>query len=181
MSTHEGPAHNAATGYKDRYSRDYYDAPTQQQPAPRPHGDPFGEDDYAMPRSPTLQPAPLHRRRTTDPFGVKHSLRVINPDNGSGHAGPSPRASVRERDSIAGELRRPESQSSMLDEFHYDDGAQHHLGYDGSHDAAGLGVKGRSRPGPLNLADGRTSALGGDDNSVYTPNEVNDVKFFRDD
>ena len=182
MSTHEGAGHNAAAGYKDPYNREYYDAPaSQQQLAARPHGDPFGEDDYPMPRSPALQPAPLHRRRTTDPFGVKHSLRVINPDDASGHAGPTPRASVRERDSVASGLRRPESQSSMLEDFHYDDTAQNYLGYDGSHDAEGLGVKGRSRPGPLNLADGRTSALGGDDNSVYTPNEVNDVKFFRDD
>ena len=162
---------------------------------------PFEDQDTASPlsyspRSPVR--ATLLERRTTDPFGKKSALRVINPDRVDPFADPdinasrpsllSPPSLANSRpDSFAPSTpRRPastisrHSSHSGYSDFHFDEGARK-LG-DASHRS--VPVEGQySRPsGHLNLdLSFLTPSFSRDDSaSVYTPNEVNQVGFFRD-
>lgn len=142
---------------------------------------PLEDDIDPLPNSPTLQPSQSApgtlKRRTTDPFfGNKSTLRVVNPD--------AERASLKSP--TLGYLQPPQgyggprdsrySVASDVSDFHYD-----------SYPASPVPVHGREqeksyRPAYLDLDGTRAQSLKrGDSPSVYTPNEVNDVKFFRDD
>ena len=117
--------------------------------------DPFCPEFKPL-ESPVIRPT-LLQRRTTDPFGYKHSLRVINPD-----ARYTSKSSLRPS-LVSSRATTPTSILTTNDEFVYDD-------------------KRPRTPLPVHLdLPQRTGSFTTDRGSVYTPTQVSDVGFFRGD
>ena len=121
--------------------------------------DPFySHKSPLLPNSPTLRPT-LLQRRTTDPFVNKHSLRIVNPDV---------RNTIPDMTSPSLVPSRPATPASVLtteDELIYDNTSSRNE---------------MMQSMRLDIEPRRGSVLT-DHGSVYTPNQVNDVGFFRGD